>query len=213
MAPELLDSTSDNTAESDVYSFGIMLYEVYSREHPYEDEDYEDVIRDVIDPAIKKRPPVPDNMPAEVASLLYLASLTADPEARLTFVELNGFLKRFKSDNLDPGELDLVGERGQIVSDRALLDEIFPPKVAEALRMGQKVEPEEYDMVTIFFSDVVGFTSLSSVMSPKKVTSMVDRLCGKMDALSVTYGVHKLETIGDVGTVSQTSTRPAPAIT
>lgn len=34
-------------------------------------------------------------------------------------------------------------------------------------------------------------------MSAKKVTSMVDRLCGRMDALSVTYGVHKLETIGD----------------
>ena len=152
MAPELLDGTSENTAESDVYSFGIMLYEIYSREHPYEDEDYDKVIREVVDPAIKKRPPVPDNMPAEVASLLYSASLTANPEARPTFVELDGFLKRFKSDNLDPGELDVVGDRGQIVSDRAFLDEIFPPKVAEALRMGQKMEPEEYDMVTIFFS-------------------------------------------------------------
>ena len=34
-------------------------------------------------------------------------------------------------------------------------------------------------------------------MTTKKVTSMVDRLYGRMDALSVMYGVHKLETIGD----------------
>ena len=42
-APELLRRESPNTAASDVYSFGIILYEVYSRCEPYEEEDFEKV--------------------------------------------------------------------------------------------------------------------------------------------------------------------------
>lgn len=34
-------------------------------------------------------------------------------------------------------------------------------QVAEKLKIGQTVEPETYEHVTIFFSDVVSFTTLS----------------------------------------------------
>ena len=55
---------------SDIYSFGILLYEVYSRKNPYEGEDYKDVLRDVCDPAICKRPPIPTICPPNIASLM-----------------------------------------------------------------------------------------------------------------------------------------------
>ena len=81
MAPELLLGTSTNNAMSDIYAFGILLYEVYSRRNPYEGEDYHTVIHEVCDPTVSKRPPVPALCPASVASM-YKDCLVTDPDGR-----------------------------------------------------------------------------------------------------------------------------------
>ncbi|KAK5975509.1 Guanylate cyclase domain-containing protein, partial [Trichostrongylus colubriformis] len=39
-----------------------------------------------------------------------------------------------------------------------LLYRMLPKEVAEKLKLGQSVEPETFDCVTLFFSDVVSFT-------------------------------------------------------
>ena len=45
-------------------------------------------------------------------------------------------------------------------------------QVAAALREGRAVEPENYDCVTIFFSDIVGFTNISGILKPQEVHSL-----------------------------------------
>lgn len=45
-------------------------------------------------------------------------------------------------------------------------------------------------------ADIVGFTDLSSALSPEKVTSMLDRLYRELDNLSAKYELFKAETIG-----------------
>lgn len=54
-----------------------------------------------------------------------------------------------------------------------------------------------HDTVTIFFSDIVGFTTISSEMPPEKVSDMLHRLFAKFDSLGESHAVHKVETIGD----------------
>lgn len=40
--------------------------------------------------------------------------------------------------------------------------------VAEKLKVGLGVEPEEFSDVTIYFSDIVGFTTIAAHCSPGK---------------------------------------------
>lgn len=165
-----------NTPASDVYSFGIILYEVYSRRDPYEDEDAEEVLKLVCDKKIKKRPPAPKNMPEKVKSVM-ADCVEDDPAIRPTFEELNVRLKRIKGEEGGPSQ---PRNKASSVS----LFDIFPRHIAEALRDGHTVEAEHKESVTIFFSDIVGFTKISSELDPRKVASLLDRMYSKFDELS-----------------------------
>ena len=42
-------------------------------------------------------------------------------------------------------------------------------QVSAALREGRPVEPESFECVTIFFSDIVGFQTMSTELPPQEV--------------------------------------------
>ena len=132
---------------SDVYSFGIILYEVYSRKDPYDGENHLSVLQEVADPSINKRPPVPQSCPPKVSSIM-TDCLVGDPLSRPTFEELDLRLKRLDVENVEPGKMIFSmqkkkEQRAQRNED--LLFEVFPRQVAEALRDGRKVEAESFD--------------------------------------------------------------------
>jgi hypothetical protein len=56
----------------------------------------------------------------------------------------------------------------------ALLYEMLPRYVAEQLKRGNKVEAENFDCVTIYFSDIVGFTAMSAESTALQVPLYVD---------------------------------------
>eukprot|EP00594_Rhizosolenia_setigera_P005967 CAMPEP_0178950414 /NCGR_PEP_ID=MMETSP0789-20121207/6639_1 /TAXON_ID=3005 /ORGANISM="Rhizosolenia setigera, Strain CCMP 1694" /LENGTH=1268 /DNA_ID=CAMNT_0020631137 /DNA_START=75 /DNA_END=3882 /DNA_ORIENTATION=- len=199
MAPELLCGKAFNNSTTDVFSFGVILYEVYSRKDPYEGEDYKYLLRDICDPSINKRPEVPPAMPPVIANLMK-ECLDKDPSCRPSFDELDLRLKRFDVDTVEPGQMVLSrqtkNERLNVRSSMVLFD-IFPKHIAKALQEGRRVEPESHDMITIFFSDIVGYTTLCSDLEPRKVADMIDRLYQKFDSLVKKHDIFKVETIGD----------------
>jgi hypothetical protein len=93
-------------------------------------------------------------------------------------------------------EIDSKWQQHMSRTDNILFS-VFPRHIAEALVAGQKIEPENHELVTIFFSDIVGFTDISSTLDALKISDMLDRLYHSFDALSSYHDVFKVETIGD----------------
>ncbi|XP_035825868.1 atrial natriuretic peptide receptor 1 [Aplysia californica] len=231
-APEILRSGVDlkshlELQKADIYSYGIVLWEILHRNEPYDTQYYtpkEIVERIRVTENPPYRPDVnhhadlssPDPDIPSVAFDVVETCVEQVPEKRpnIEIVKSNWnsvnkgkrvnivdnmvcMLERYANNLEDIVELRtsaLIEERKK--SD-TLLYRMLPRVVAEKLKLGQTVCPEMFESVTIYFSDIVGFTSLAGDSSPMEIVDLLNDLYTRFDFVIAQHNVYKVETIGD----------------
>ncbi|KAL6457541.1 hypothetical protein MHYP_G00345040 [Metynnis hypsauchen] len=223
-APELLRDENRppcGTQKGDVYSFGIILQELallkgvfYLDGPPVSPKEIVERVAEGRWPYL--RPLLCSQSHSEELGQLMQRCWSEDVNERPDFHQikvllhkhnrgygsniLDNLLSRMEqyANNLE----ELVEERTQAYHEEkrkaeALLYQILPHSVAEQLKRGETVQAEAFDSVTIYFSDIVGFTALSAESTPMQVVTLLNDLYTCFDAIIDNFDVYKVETIGD----------------
>nr|XP_006816519.1 PREDICTED: atrial natriuretic peptide receptor 1-like [Saccoglossus kowalevskii] len=187
-SPELLRMTEaplGGTQKSDVYSFGVILQEIVHRCGPFYVSHMD------LSPQVYQKFPHSVHKPAGM-----FRGINSQSAGNI----LDNLLRRMEqyANNLE----SLVEERTEAFYEEKrraeeLLYQVLPKPVAEKLKRGQAVQAEAFDSVTIFFSDIVGFTALSASSTPMEVIALLNDLYTCFDAIIDNFNVYKVETIGD----------------
>ncbi|XP_060579361.1 atrial natriuretic peptide receptor 1-like [Ruditapes philippinarum] len=222
-APELLaDSTLPKSKEADVYSFGIILHEISYRMGPFSGIGHM-TAKDIIGRVRNRennpcRPEIFSDLEvaSEVKKLMQLCWLDNESE-RPTFNIIKNFIKKNIQHGKSANIVDIILNRlekyasnlEELVDQRTqqlmqekqktdkLLYRMLPKSCADKLKVGDPLLPEMYESATVFFSDIVGFTTLASKSSPMQVIDLLNDLYSCFDDVISKYDAYKVETIGD----------------
>ncbi|XP_037036994.1 atrial natriuretic peptide receptor 1-like isoform X1 [Bradysia coprophila] len=226
-APELLrldKRAHEGTPKGDVYSFGIIVHEITTRQGPFylgtDDKSPKEIIQLVMDGAKHNghlfRPKIDETAFDDVNSIM-VKCWNEDPCDRPDFTILKSTIRKINKENETGNIVDnllqrmeqyannlegLVEERTQDYLEEKkkceeLLYQLLPKSVAAQLIFGKPVIAEVFEQVTIYFSDIVGFTSISAASTPMQVVDLLNDLYTCFDSIVENFDVYKVETIGD----------------
>jgi adenylate cyclase len=89
---------------------------------------------------------------------------------------------------------DLEIERAR---SHELLLNVLPQRIIDRLNAGETRIADGHDDVTVLFSDIVGFTTISSQMPPSELVEELNGLFSGFDAICDAGGIDKIKTVGD----------------
>ena len=81
-------------------------------------------------------------------------------------------------------------------SDNLLLN-ILPKDIAEELKENNQVFPKSYDLVTVLFTDFVGFTKIAESFTPNQLIDELDKCFEYFDQVVERNNMEKIKTVGD----------------
>ena len=90
---------------------------------------------------------------------------------------------------------------GKLVAEKekaeVLLRNILPEQTAQELKTQGASPPRSYGMVTILFTDFVGFTHSASALEPAQLVSSLEEFFNGFDEIIARFRLEKIKTIGD----------------
>ncbi len=78
-----------------------------------------------------------------------------------------------------------------------LLLNILPAEIAEELKEKGKADARDFELVSILFTDFIGFTEISSKMNAQELVSEINSCFESFDGIMIKYDIEKIKTIGD----------------
>jgi class 3 adenylate cyclase len=98
---------------------------------------------------------------------------------------------------IEDSERDRQVKLARFHEQERIFHNILPASIADRLIEGETTIAESFEDVTIFFSDIVGFTTLASQVSATDLVSGLNRIFSEFDRLALQHGLEKIKTIGD----------------
>ncbi|XP_061185409.1 atrial natriuretic peptide receptor 1-like isoform X3 [Saccostrea echinata] len=225
-APELLrmhQRPPEGTQKGDVYSFAIICQEIVYRMGVFYLSNFDlgpSEIYEKVKNGIKPyfRPSLEEcDCPCDELADVIRRCWAEDPMERPDFQALKSIIRKLNKDGDKGNILDNLLSRMEqyannleaLVQERTadyleqkkkaedLLYLMLPKSVAWQLIRGESVAAENFECVTIYFSDICGFTAMSSESTPFQVVDLLNDLYTTFDTVIEKFDVYKVETIGD----------------
>ena len=98
---------------------------------------------------------------------------------------------------VEESERDRQVKLARFQEQEKILHNILPSKIAQRVVDGEKTIAESFENVSVFFSDIVGFTKLSQNISAEELVQTLNRIFIEFDRLARKHGLEKIKTIGD----------------
>ncbi len=95
-------------------------------------------------------------------------------------------------------------------TERLLLN-VLPREIALLLKESDQSIADAFDNVSVLFADVVGFTPLSEMLTPRQTVDVLNEIFSHFDSLAEKHGVEKIRTIGDGYMAAAGVPRPHPS--
>lgn len=98
---------------------------------------------------------------------------------------------------VEEAERDRQVKLARFQEQEKILLNILPARIAERILEGEKLIADMHEEVSIFFSDIVGFTDLSQNISPEELLALLNEIFTAFDKLTHKHSLEKIKTIGD----------------
>jgi guanylate cyclase len=89
-----------------------------------------------------------------------------------------------------------------------LLHNILPDEIATKLKTDHSMIADDFKAASVLFADVVGFTPMSSKMSPPELVGLLNSVFSTFDDFVRDLGLEKIKTVGDEYMVASGVPRP-----